>query len=123
MALLTFQTCGQDYPACVVLTGFYAGVFELIMAFLQLGWVVSFISEPVTIGFTSGAAMTIASSQVNSLLGLSGKKGEGFITYWQAIFQNIGTIKPGDAILGFGSFIVLLCLRVKYFNLIKLINK
>lgn len=113
MSLLTFQTCGQDYPACVVLTAFYSGVFELIMAFLQLGWVVSFISEPVTIGFTSGAAMTIATSQVKSLLGLSGEKGEGFISYWQAIFKNIATITAGDAILGFGSLIVLLSLRVK----------
>lgn len=114
MSLLTFQTCGQDYPACVILVGFYTGIFELIMAFLQLGWVVSFISEPVTIGFTSGAAMTIASSQINSLLGLSGEKGDAFVSYWKAVIKNINTINMGDALLGFGSLIVLLCLRVKF---------
>jgi sodium-independent sulfate anion transporter 11 len=37
MGLLTFQTCGNSYPACAVLTGFYSGFFELLMAFLQLG--------------------------------------------------------------------------------------
>ncbi|CAL8112209.1 unnamed protein product [Orchesella dallaii] len=111
MGLLTYQTCGQDYPACAILTGFYAGIFELIMAFLQLGWVVSFISEPVTVGFTSGAAMTIMSSQIKSFLGQSGEKGDGFLTYWKAIFRDINTVKAGDATLGIICFIVLMLLR------------
>lgn len=113
MSLLTFQTCGSDYPQCVVLTAFYTGVFEILMALFQLGWVVSFISEPVTIGFTSGAALTIASSQVASLLGLSGEKGKDFITYWKSVFKNINTVKPADAILGVGCIVVLLLLRVR----------
>lgn len=37
MGLLTFQTCGQDYPSCAILTGFYSGVFELLLAVLRLG--------------------------------------------------------------------------------------
>ncbi|ODM99088.1 Sodium-independent sulfate anion transporter [Orchesella cincta] len=111
MGLLTYQTCGQDYPACVILTGFYAGMFELIMAALQLGWVVSFISEPVTVGFTSGAAMTIMSSQIKSFLGESGAKGDGFLTYWKAIFSDISTVKAGDTTLGVLCLVILLLLR------------
>lgn len=38
MELLTFQICGPNYPACVILTGFYSGVFELLLAMLRLGW-------------------------------------------------------------------------------------
>jgi len=139
MGLLTFQTCGQDYPSCAILTGFYAGVFELLLAVLRLGeystkcliradcvwmnyqfnaacafigWVVSFISEPTTVGFTAGAAVTIMSSQIKSLFGMAGEKGEGFVGYWKAIFDSITTFKAGDTIVGVGAFICLMLLRV-----------
>jgi MFS superfamily sulfate permease-like transporter len=79
-----------------------------------LGWVVSFIPEPVVIGFTAGAATTIISSQVKNFLGLSGPKGSGFLGYWKAIFNNIGTISLGDCLMGGLSFIALLLLRVSY---------
>jgi hypothetical protein len=39
MGLLTYETCGSDFPSCAILTGFYSGVFELLMALLQLGTV------------------------------------------------------------------------------------
>lgn len=113
MGLLTFQTCGQDYPSCAILTGFYSGVFEILLAILRLGWVVSFISEPVTVGFTAGAAMTIISSQVKSFLGLSGPKGSGFIGYWRKVFEDISTIHVGDATVGVCAFVCLMLLRVR----------
>lgn len=40
MGLLTYETCGSDYPPCAILTGFYAGIFELMMAILQLGKII-----------------------------------------------------------------------------------
>ena len=138
MGLLTFQTCGNNNPSCAILTAFYSGVFELSMAILSLGWVVSFISEPVTIGkrltcntlmrllrysqpigsfllcpgFTAGASVTIMSSQVKSLFGISGDKGDGFVGYWQAIIRDISHIHLGDSILGVACVIALLLLRV-----------
>lgn len=83
------------------------------MAALSLGWVVSFISEPVTIGFTAGASVTIMSSQVKSLFGISGDKGSGFVGYWQAIFRDISHIHIGDSVLGITCVIALLLLRVR----------
>ncbi|CAG7728717.1 unnamed protein product [Allacma fusca] len=47
--LFTYQKCGEDFPECVVLMGFYSGIVELFLGILQLGFLVSFISEPVTI--------------------------------------------------------------------------
>ncbi|OXA50007.1 Sodium-independent sulfate anion transporter [Folsomia candida] len=111
MGLLTFQTCGQDYPSCAILTGFYSGVFELLLAVLRLGWVVSFISEPVTVGFTAGAAMTIISSQIKSFLGIYGYKGSGFVGYWQKVIEDFPTIHAGDAVMGISAFISLMLLR------------
>ena len=76
--------------------------------------VISFISEPVTVGFTAGAAVTIASTQIKSVLGLSGKpKGRTFIESWKHVIKYIGTIKAGDATLGLLCIIFLLCFRVR----------
>jgi len=37
MGLLAFQTCGANNPSCAILTAFYTGIIELLMAFLRLG--------------------------------------------------------------------------------------
>jgi len=37
MSLITFETCGHNFPLAVTLLSFYSGIFELIMALLQLG--------------------------------------------------------------------------------------
>ena len=76
MALLTAQyapkdlTTGHSEPAFVVLLAFLSGLIIISMGLLQLGFVIDFISVPVTAGFTSAAALTIACGQVKSLLGL-----------------------------------------------------
>ena len=47
-----------------------AGVLLVIMGFAKLGSAIKFIPHPVIIGFTSGIAVIIFSSQVKDLLGL-----------------------------------------------------
>ncbi|XP_021952022.1 sodium-independent sulfate anion transporter isoform X2 [Folsomia candida] len=111
MGLLTFETCGANFPLCAILTAFYSGFWELVMALLHLGWVVNFISEPVVLGFTAGAATTIVSSQLKNLLGLKGPKGSGFIGYWDAILTNFTSVGWPDAVMGVCSFIMLMIMR------------
>lgn len=48
-----------------------AGVLLLIMGLTGLGGAVKFIPRPVTIGFTNGIALLIASTQVKDFLGLT----------------------------------------------------
>ncbi|CAG7728716.1 unnamed protein product [Allacma fusca] len=110
--LMTHQTCGDDFPECVILMGFYSGVVELLLGVLNLGVIISFISEPVTIGFTAGSVCTIASSQVKSLLGLSGKaSGNNVLNIWEHIVEYIDTTKVGDSVLGLCCIIMLLLLQ------------
>ncbi|CAG7725609.1 unnamed protein product [Allacma fusca] len=111
MGLLTFEACGSGFPECAVLCGFYSGIFELVVACLQLGWVVSLISEPVTIGFTNAAAVTIILSQVKSFLGLSGDKASGFLGYSKSLYDNISSFTIADTAMGILSFAVLLLLK------------
>jgi sodium-independent sulfate anion transporter 11 len=62
-------------------------------------------------GFTSAAAFTIATTQIESLLGLKYEV-EGFLNTWIAVFQHIEETKKWDAVLGFSSIAILLLLGV-----------
>jgi SulP family sulfate permease len=54
----------------LALVGIMAGVLLLVMGFTGLGSAVKYIPRPVTIGFTNGIALLIASTQVKDFLGL-----------------------------------------------------
>jgi sodium-independent sulfate anion transporter 11 len=76
------------------------------------GFLVEFVSVPVVAGFTSASAIIIASSQVKGLFGLS-YSSEGFVDSWTKLFQNIGSTRLWDMVLGVCCIISLLCLRVR----------
>ena len=56
----------------LLIAGFLAGVFLVLMGLLRLGALIKFIPRPVTIGFTAGIAVTIFSGQIGNFLGLRG---------------------------------------------------
>ncbi|MDR3287159.1 MAG: SulP family inorganic anion transporter [Prevotellaceae bacterium] len=70
-----------------------AGIILMLMGFLKLGTIIKFIPYPIIVGFTSGIALTIFSTQINDLLGLSINNLPGdFISKWKIYFENIGNI-------------------------------
>lgn len=76
------------------------------------GFLIDFISGPVSIGFTSAAAIIIATTQVKDVLGLSYPGGK-FLQVWEQIFEHISETRPWDALLGLSCMVVLLTLRVR----------
>jgi sodium-independent sulfate anion transporter 11 len=72
---------------------------------------VEFISFPVTAGFISAAAVTIASSQLKNLLGIKGS-GNEFLEAWKNLFENIQDTRAGDVTLGVCTLLLLLIARV-----------
>jgi sulfate permease, SulP family len=54
----------------LALVGIMAGLLLLVMGFTGLGSAVKYIPRPVTIGFTNGIALLIASTQIKDFLGL-----------------------------------------------------
>lgn len=91
------------------------GALIFIFGMLNLGFLVQFISVPVTVGFTTAAAMTIGSSQVKSLLGIKGSA-NGFIESWMSVITHIQDTKLWDTLLGASTIIVLLLLKVMIIN-------
>ena len=66
---------------------FLAGVYQLAFGLARLGTVVNFVSHSVVVGFTAGAAILIATSQMKHLLGIEVPRGESFLHTWVGIFE------------------------------------
>lgn len=71
---------------------FLAGVYQLAFGLARLGALVNFVSHTVVIGFTAGAAILIATSQMKHITALSMPKGQSFLHTWIDLFKGIGDI-------------------------------
>jgi len=69
-----------------------AGIMLFLMGALKLGSIIKFMPYPIIVGFTSGIALTIFSTQIKDLFGLSIDKVPGdFIAKWGVYFQSFNT--------------------------------
>lgn len=110
MALMTYQQVVNRNPDYAILLCFLTGCVMILMVFLRLGVLVEFISQPVTVGFTTATSVIIIASQIKGLLGLS-YQSSGFISTLHKIAINIHNTKLWDAVLGFTCIVILLFLR------------
>ncbi len=69
---------------------FLAGVYQLAFGLARLGTLVNFVSHTVVIGFTAGAAILIATSQMKNILGIFIPKGESFFHTWVGLWRGLG---------------------------------
>ncbi|MBI5659589.1 MAG: SulP family inorganic anion transporter [Nitrosomonadales bacterium] len=83
-----------QFISMVLTLTFLTGVFQLILGLARMGVLVNFISHTVVIGFTAGAAILIAASQVKNFFGIPIPQGSHFHeVIGQAIAQS-GNINP-----------------------------
>ena len=71
---------------------FLAGIYQLAFGLARLGTLVNFVSHTVVIGFTAGAAILIATSQLKHVLGIFIPKGESFLHTWVDVFNELADI-------------------------------
>jgi len=71
---------------------FLAGVYQLAFGLARLGFMINFVSHTVIVGFTAGAAVLIATSQMKNVLGVHVPKGESFLHVWMDLWREIGNI-------------------------------
>ena len=79
------------YISLVLTLTLMAGLFQLILSLARMGSLVNFVSHSVVVGFTSGAAVVIATSQIKNALGLNLQSTGNFILNWIAVADNIRT--------------------------------
>jgi SulP family sulfate permease len=77
----------------LIIATFMAGIMLILMGVARLGTVIEYIPHSLIIGFTSGIAVLIFSSQIKDFLGLQmGAIPAGFIDKWQSYIHNIASI-------------------------------
>ncbi len=77
----------------LIIATIMAGIMLMAMGFLKLGSVIQFMPYPIVVGFTSGIAVIIFSSQVKDFLGLGGGDvPASFVEKWGFYFENLSTI-------------------------------
>jgi SulP family sulfate permease len=71
---------------------FFAGIYQFAFGLARLGTLVNFVSHTVVVGFTAGAALLIATSQIKHVLGIAIPAGESFLGVWIHIFQSVDKV-------------------------------
>ncbi|MCF8178040.1 MAG: sodium-independent anion transporter, partial [Sulfuritalea sp.] len=89
-----------QYISLVLTLTFLVGVFQLVLGLARMGALVNFISHTVVIGFTAGAAILIAASQVRSFFGIDIPRGTPFHEIIHQLFAQAGNINPWVAGVG-----------------------
>ena len=85
-----------------------AGIILVIMGVLKLGSIIKFVPYPIVVGFTSGIALTIFSTQIKDFFGLTTPKlPSGFIEKWGIYFQNFDSINWWVTIIAVVSVIII----------------
>ena len=88
-----------------------AGGLLVALGVARLGQLVRYIPYPVTVGFTAGIAVVIASGQVRDALGLRmASVPAEFVEKWAAYAEAIGTLNPWAAGLTVATVVVLVAL-------------
>lgn len=79
----------------LIVSTLIAGVLLVLMGVLRLGAIIKFIPYPLTVGFTSGIAVVIFSSQVKDFLGLPIEHMPAdFLDKWELYFHQMAHIDP-----------------------------
>src|SRR3954466_5382916 len=86
------------------------GLAAVLAGLLRLGFLASFISEPVLKGFIIGLALTIIIGQVPALVGVEKGDGNFFQKAW-TVLREIPDLDPLTAVVGVGMLALLLVLR------------
>ena len=74
------------YIAYAAILAIMVGLFQVMLGMFRLGVLVDFLSHPVVVGFTNGAAIIIATSQLSKLFGVSVEKAEH---HYETIYRVI----------------------------------
>jgi len=93
---------------------FLAGVYQLACGLARLGSLVNFVSHTVVIGFTAGAAILIATSQMKHITGITIPKGESFLHTWADLFSGISQLNVYLVIIAFATLLTSLVVKKFY---------
>ncbi len=92
----------------LMLATMLAGAFLILLGVCRLGTIIKFIPYPIVVGFTSGIAVTIFTTQIKDLFGLQTEKLPGdFLSKWCIYFQHFDTLDWVTTAVGILSIVII----------------
>ena len=86
-----------------------AGIMLVLMGVFKLGNIIKFIPYPIVVGFTSGIAVTIFSTQIKDFFGLTiDKVPSEFVPQWGSYFSHFGTINIFETLLSLFCLLIII---------------
>lgn len=85
-----------------------AGVILIVMGLTRMGVIFKFIPYPIIVGFTSGIAVTIFSTQMKDFFGFTGNVPAGFLQQWSWYFSNIMNASLAETLMSAGCLILII---------------
>lgn len=93
----------------LIIATFIAGILLIAMGVAKLGSVIKYIPHPLVVGFTTGIAVIIFSSQLKDFFGLQvAQVPADFFGKWEAYYGSFHTINPAAAALAVGTILIML---------------
>lgn len=93
----------------LILATILAGVILVLMGVFKLGAIFKFIPYPIVVGFTSGIALTIFSTQMKDFFGMADLEvPAGFVPQWICYFQNLGSISLTETALSVACLLLII---------------
>lgn len=101
----------QEYIQLVIAAGLLIGLFQTLIGFLRLGFVVNFLSHAVIVGFTSAAAIIILVSQCKDALGFSIPDSKHLLDNLKYAITHIQETNPFCLMMAMGTVLFILGLK------------
>lgn len=106
------QPSSPEYIQMALTLTFLAGLFQLGLGVARLGALVNFVSHSVVVGFTAGAAILIATSQLSNLLGLTAPKKHSFIHIWADVSSRLPETNPYVLAIGLATLAIAIVFKI-----------
>ncbi len=111
-ALTPFAVAGtDDYVMLALLLALLVGIMQMSMGLFKLGVIVNFISQPVIVGFINAAAIIIALSQFNKLLGIPLGRSDSFLRDIWEMLGHIGYTHFPTLAMGLLALIIIVLMK------------
>lgn len=103
----------ESFVALAILLALLVGIVQLSLGLFKLGVIVNFLSHPVIVGFTNAAAIIIALSQLNKLIGVPMARSELFVNDIWGVLKQVGDTHVPTLAMGVVAVAIMWTIRKK----------
>jgi sulfate permease, SulP family len=100
-----------DYVKLVLTLAFLVGAMQLLLGLARVGALVDKVPHSVVVGFTAGAAVLIAASQLGTALGIALPRGQSVLANVQAVLMRWQEINPAALIVSVLTVVLVIMAR------------